>query len=147
MLRFFAVLFFAAFATFAAPASAQTSPSDEEQIRAAVFDYFHGQGEHSRERLERAFAADNAVMISVQPNQQGVDTVRTFRDMGDVITTWVESPSPANGARDGEILEVHILDGRLATVFFRYEARYYDAITLAKINGVWKIVAKTFVRQ
>jgi len=143
MLRFLASFLF----LFALGAPAYAQSSDEEQIRAAVFDYFHGQGEHSRERLERAFDAENAVMISVQPSQQGEDTVRTYRDMGDVIDNWVDSPAPPNGARDGEIVEVHILDGRLASVFFRYEARYYDAITLAKINGIWKIVSKVFIRQ
>lgn len=143
MLRLIAVLFF--FTAFSAPAFAQQS--DEEQIRALVFDYFHGQGEHSRERLERAFAGDNATMVSIIPSQAGPETVRTFHDMNDVIDNWVESPNPANGARDGEIMEVHIFEGRLATVFFRYEDRYYDALTFAKINGVWKIVSKVFVRQ
>jgi hypothetical protein len=143
MLRALLSLFFVV--ALAGPAAAQAN--DEEQIRAAVFDYFHGQGEHSRERLERAFAGDYATMVSVIPSQAGPETVRTFRNMNDVIDNWVASPNPANGARDGEILEIHVLDGRIATVFFRYEDRYYDALTLAKINGQWKIIAKAFIRQ
>lgn len=147
MVRLLAVLFFAAFATFAAPASAQTAPSDDEAIRAAVLNYFHGQGAHDRQRLRQAFARDNATMVSVMPNQQGVDTVRTFHDMNEMIDTWVGASAPPDPNRDGEILEVHILDGRIATVFFRYTRQWYDALTLTKINGEWKIVSRVFIRQ
>ena len=42
---------------------------------------------------------------------------------------------------------MHIVDGRIATVTFRYADRFYDALILARVDGRWKIVAKAFVGQ
>jgi hypothetical protein len=143
MLRFLAALFL--FLAPAAPALAQ--PSDEDAIRTAVFDYFHGQGEASAERLNRAFDAPNAVMVAVNPREGGGVTVTKYADMSDVLTRWASNPNPPGGARDGEIIDMHITDGRIANVMFRSTDRFYDALTLVKIDGQWRIVAKVFVRQ
>lgn len=143
MLRFLAVLFF--LLAPAAPALAQTE--DEAAITRAVFDYFHGQGEASAERLNRAFLADKAVMISVLPAEGGGETVTTYTNMTEVLGRWAANANPAGGDRDGEILDMHITDGRIATVHFRYTDRFYDTFILAKIAGEWRIVSKVFVRQ
>ncbi len=120
---------------------------DKVAIEAAVLDYFHGQGEASAERLNRAFAGDHATMVGVMKNDDGEEMVRSWKDMNEVIANWSSNDNPPGGARDGEILDMHIVDGRIATVLFRSTDRFYDALTLAKVNGQWKIIAKGFVRQ
>jgi hypothetical protein len=129
----------------AAPAFAETE--DEAGIRAAVFDYFNGQTVGSAEQLNRAFVADNATMVGLMRAQDGTETLRTWRDMNEVITNWSANPNPGAPARDGEILEMQILNGRIATVLFRSTTQFYDALTLMKIDGQWRIVAKAFIRQ
>jgi hypothetical protein len=143
MLRFIAVFFL--LIAQAAPAFAETE--DEAGIRAAVFDYFNGQTVSSAEQLNRAFVADNATMVGLMRAQDGTETLRTWRDMNEVITNWSANPNPGAPARDGEILEMQILNGRIATVLFRSTNQFYDALTLMKIDGQWRIVAKAFIRQ
>jgi len=121
--------------------------ADKAAIEAAVFDYFHGQGEASEERLFRAFAANHATMVGVAKDKDGKETLRSWKDMNEVLSNWAANENPPGGARDGEILDMHIVDGRIATVLFRSTDRFYDALTLAKIDGEWKIVAKAFVLQ
>jgi hypothetical protein len=145
MLRLFAYVSIA-FVLSIGPTLAQTS-ADEQAVTRAVFDYFHGQGEASAERLQRAFLADKAVMIAVAPAEGGGETVTTYNDMNEVLTRWAANPNPPGGARDGEILDMHITDGRIATVMFRSTDRFYDALTLVKVNGEWRILSKVFIRQ
>ena len=120
---------------------------DKAAIKAAVYDYFHGQGEASEERLFRAFAAEHASMVGVVQNDDGEEALRSWKDMSDVLSRWAGNDNPPGGDRDGEILDMHITDGRIATVVFRSTDRFYDALTLAKIDGEWKIIAKAFVLQ
>jgi hypothetical protein len=123
------------------------SADDEANVKAAVFDYFHGQGEASAERLNRAFAADTVSMVGVLKNENGETQLRAWKDMAKVLERWAANENPVGGGRDGEVIDMHITDGRLATVTFRYTDRFYDALTLAKIDGDWKIVAKVFIQQ
>ncbi len=126
---------------------ASAEKPDEAAVKAAVFDYFHGQGEANLERLNRAFAADEASMVGVMRADDGAESLRTWKDMNEVLANWASSANPPGATRDGEILDMHITDGRIATVTFRSTDRFYDALTLVKIDGHWKIVAKVFVRQ
>ncbi len=121
--------------------------ADKTAITAAVMDYFHGVGEASEERLSRAFAADHTTMVVVRKNFVGSEVIRSWKDMNEVISNWASNNNPPGGDRDGEILDMHVVDGRIATVLFRYTDQYYDALTLAKVNGQWKIIAKAFVSQ
>ena len=121
--------------------------TDEAAIRAAVLDYFHGQGQGSIERLNRAFAVEQASMVGVMRADDGKETLRAWKDMREPLTNWSKEPNPAAPDRDGEVLGMQVTDGRIATVTFRSTDRFYDALTLVKIDGEWKIVAKVFVRQ
>ncbi len=130
----------------AVPAAAESS-KDKAAITAAVFDYFHGQGEASRERLFRAFDADNATMVGVTRGEGGKDAVRSWKDMNEVLSSWAANENPAGGNRDGGIISMNMVDDRLAVVLFRSADRFYDALTLGKVNGQWKIIAKAFILQ
>ncbi|MEM9234913.1 MAG: nuclear transport factor 2 family protein, partial [Pseudomonadota bacterium] len=114
-------------------------------VRDAVYDYFEGQGERSEERLSRAFAVDHARMTWVQKDDDGTEAV-TSVPISEIIPRWSEG-EPSGEARDSEILSMEIVDGRIATVMFDSNGRFYDALTLAKVNGEWKIISKAFVRQ
>lgn len=146
------VILLTAFFGFATAAIADGHKSkakaeDKAAIEAAVFDYFHGQGEASRERLFRAFDADNSSMVGVTRAEDGSDVVRSWKDMGEVLTRWAANSNAPGGNRDGEILSMDIVDDRIAVVMFRSTDRFYDALTLGKVNGEWKIIAKAFILQ
>ena len=91
MLRFIAALFLL---RRAPPRPRSAQHSDEEGIRAAVFDYFNGQTVGSAEQLNRAFVADNATMVGLMRAQDGTESLRTWRDMNEVITNWSRQPEP-----------------------------------------------------
>lgn len=120
---------------------------DKTAIRAAVFDYFHGQGEASAERLFRAFDAENSTMVGVVRGENGGESVRSWKNMTDVLNNWASNENPPGGDRDGEIISMNMVDDRLAVVLFRSADRFYDALTLGKVDGQWKIIAKAFVLQ
>lgn len=122
------------------------SMSDRAKIKAAVMDYFDGQGEASFERLDRAFN-DDASMFGVMTNDDGEAYLRVWPKMSDVIVNWSQNPNPDADPRDGEILSIDVADDRIATVLFRSTDRFYDALTLVKIDGEWEIASKVFVRQ
>ena len=131
---------------FTMPAFADNA-GDKAAIKVAVFDYFHGQGEASRERLFRAFDADNATMVGVIRGEDGQDAVRSWKDMNEVLGNWAANENPPGGDRDGEIISMNVVNDNLAVVLFRSAGNFYDALTLGKGNGQWKIIAKAFVLQ
>ena len=115
-------------------------------IEAVVLDYFDGQGEASLERLQRAFHPDSS-MFGVMTNEEGESFLRVWPKMSEVIENWAANENPPGAGRDGEVMSIEIVDDRLAVVTFRYADRFYDAFTMVKLDGQWKIAAKTFVRQ
>ena len=115
-------------------------------IEAVILDYFDGQGEASLERLQRAFHP-NSSMFGVVTNDEDESDLRVWPKMYDVIEGWAQNDNPPGAGRDGEVLSVDIVDDRLAVATFRYADRFYDAFSLVKIDGEWKIAAKTFIRQ
>lgn len=129
-------------------AKAADHESDEAAIKAVVMDYFDGQGTADRERLLRAFAEDEATMVGVLPRREGEGVeVRAWKDMREVLENWASAKNPPGAGRPHEFLDVHVTDGRIATVHFRYADRFYDALTLAKIDDEWTIIAKAFTTQ
>ncbi len=120
------------------------APSAEEAaVKAAVLDYFQGQGQASADRLNKAFAEDVAVMVS--PAREGPGFQR--REMSEIIPAWASNSNPIGERSDYSFLSVEIVDDRLATVTFRSTDRFYDALTLIKHSGEWQIVAKAYVPQ
>ena len=124
----------------------ETYDPDVEAIEAVVLDYFDGQGEASLERLQRAFHPDSS-MFGVVTNDDGEADLRVWPKMSEVIENWAANETPPGAGRDGEVMSIDIIDQRLAVVTFRYADRFYDAFTMVKLDGQWKIAAKTFVRQ
>ena len=144
MLKSFLIIVGITFFSLSAQADKAT---DKVAIEAAVNDYFQGQGEASEERLFRAFAADHATMVGVVKDDDGKEIIKSWKDMNSVLNKWATNEAPVGGNRDGEILSLDIVDERLAVVLFRSTNRFYDALTLTKINNEWKIIGKSYVLQ
>ncbi len=87
---------------------------------------------------------DEASMFVVSKNDDGEEYLRVWPEMSDVIVNWSEMPRPDAPSRDGEIMNIDMADGRIATVMFRSTDRFYDALTLVKIDGQWEIPSKVF---
>jgi len=131
---------------FSLTTQAETT-ADKVAIEAAINDYFQGQGEASEQRLFRAFAADHATMVGVVKDDNGNEIIKSWKEMNSVLNKWAANKNPVGGDRDGEILSLNIVDDRLAVVLFRSTTRFYDALTLAKLNNEWKIIGKSYVLQ
>jgi len=116
----------------------RAAEQDFAGIRAAVFDYFEGINEVSRERLERAFDP------SAELKNVGEDGAIVRQPIAQVIERWM-AKEPVR--REGEILSIDVTDGEIARVVFDYNGAYIDFLTLAKVRGHWKIIDKVFVTR
>lgn len=121
--------------------SAEATTDDRKAIEKVIQDYFDGIGAADDERLQRAFHVNAAAMVGISKENGG--TLRSFKDMAGVIENWAGNKNPEGAGRDGEILDMAVMDGRIAMVMFRYKDEYYDVLTLLKMDGVWKIATKT----
>ena len=118
--------------------AAQAEADDFGAVRAAVFDYFDGINEVSRERLERAFDP------SAELKNVGANGAIVAQPIDQVIERWMAKEPEA---REGEILSIDVTDGEIARVVFDYNGDYIDFLTLAKVQGRWKIIDKVFVTR
>jgi hypothetical protein len=81
----------------------------------------------------------------ISPAEEGAAFQR--REITAMIEQWSDNPNPPGERTDFQILSIEIVDGRLATVTFRFTDRFYDAFLLIKQDGEWQIVSKAFVEQ
>ncbi|MGF1543729.1 MAG: nuclear transport factor 2 family protein [Parvularculaceae bacterium] len=121
--------------------------ADRAAIEAVVQAYFDGIGAADAARLDKAFAAENAAMVGLVKTRDGGSELKSWKDMSAVVANWAANEGPEGAGRDGEILQMTVTDERIAMVMFRYKDEYYDALTLLKVDGAWKIATKTFVER
>jgi hypothetical protein len=134
----------AALACALLPTAALAGDDTLGAIEAAVFDYFEGQSERSEERLSRAFAVDTTQMVGITMDEGGMEI--TSRPIAEMVEAWSRG-EPSGEKRTGRIVGMDVVEDRLATVLFDSNGRFYDALTLAKVGGEWKIVSKVYVIQ
>ncbi len=127
--------------------AAFVAEADKKAIEKVIEDYFDGIGAADAERLNRAFAVKKATMVGMRKDGEGGYRFTAWKEMAPVIADWADHERPEGTGRDGEILAMNVTDGRIAAVTFRYKDEYYDVLTLLKVDGVWKIVTKTFVER
>ena len=132
-----------------AAAGVVAGPTAEEMagIEAAIQHYLHGIAEPDRARLGQAFDEANATMVRAVRNDAGVIEVSARKDMAEVLDEWGARTEPPTGALGSEILDVRVLDHRLALVSVRYWNTVYDALILARLPQGWVIVAKAYTDQ
>lgn len=120
--------------------------TDEDAIKATVFDYFEGYKAKDRARLERAFATEVANMMGYWKSESG-DRELFSKPMSTLIDTWTGPDYQPFDFGDGRILDIQVFGGVGATVIFDCGGRFLDTFQLAKIDGDWRIVNKFFVDQ
>lgn len=120
---------------------------DAVAIETVIFDYFEGNGTADRDRLGAAFHEDLAVMVGIIKSENGTLERRAWHDMPALLDSWAAVENPPGTGRDGEVLHIQTVDGRIATALFRYTDEFYDAFTLLKHDGQWKIASKAFIEQ
>lgn len=125
-------------ATWVSSSNAAEPDNDLQQIRGAVFDYFEGYNEVSRERLERAFHS-GAEMKSVA--EDGTLSAQPIETM---IERWLQAEPRS---RRGRILAIDVAERSIARVVFDFDGAYTDFLTLARIQGQWKIIDKVFIKH
>lgn len=130
-----------------ATASSDMQDADRAAIEAVIEDYFDGIGAADAERLNRAFAVKKATMVGMRKDGEGGYKFSAWKDMQPVIADWADNERPEGTGRDGEIMDMKVVDGRIAMVMFRYKDEYYDVLTLLKVDDAWKIATKTFVER
>ncbi len=122
-----------------------TNSDDEANISATVFNYFNGYAHADFATLNGAFS-DKAAMFGVINGDSGQEEVGVWPDISEVIERWSKNNNDPNEF-NGEILHMNVVNGRIATVLFKFNEEYFDALTLAKVNGAWEIVSKVFIYQ
>lgn len=144
-IKFFIPSFIPALAFIALSLSLSTTAApanDVEKITESVMNYFDGIGEASKQRLDKAFNL-KAQMITPSQNKQGESELKVW-EIVPTIKHWSDG-KPAKKERIGKILNMHIMDSRLASVSFDSNDEYYDLLTLAKMDGEWKIINKAYI--
>lgn len=117
---------------------------DRAAIEATLADYMEGFFEADSERLNRAFDKDGR-LVTMQKSDDGSDTLKAW-DMAPMLKAWSKrDPMPMKPK--SQILSIDIKNGAMASVVFDSNGRFYDFLTLAKLNGQWKIIHKAFIRQ
>ena len=124
---------------------ASLASTDEENITATVFNYFNGYAHADYAQLDGAFS-DKAAMFGVINDDSNQEAVGVWPDINEVIERWSKNNNNPDELT-GEILHLNVVNGRIATVLFKFNNEYYDALTLAKVNGKWEIIAKVFIYQ
>ncbi|MHA6288769.1 nuclear transport factor 2 family protein [Maricaulis sp. CAU 1757] len=126
-----------------APVAAQ-SEADIEGVRAAVMAYVEAGNTGSSELARQAFETDQGVMFIRRPGEDGeADHVEPM-NLGDFADRF-GNPS---GDRPAEIRDIRIVEDTVAWAHLHMvwgEREVDDMFLLYKLNGEWKIVAKTFV--
>lgn len=118
--------------------------SDYDEIRDTVFHYCEGYRTKDRQRLERAFALEVAIMTGYTRNEQG--DLRLFTmSMRDAIDSWVAPDYEPFAFGEGKMLAVDLFSPVGATVLFDFGGKYLESYQLAKVDGTWQIVNKFIV--
>jgi ketosteroid isomerase-like protein len=118
--------------------------SDYDAIRETCFDYCEGYRNKDRDRLEKAFALDVAVMSGYIKNPEGKLNLFSM-SMKEAIDDWVAADYTPFDFADGAMLGVDIFSEVGASVLFDFGGKYLESYQLAKIDGEWKIVHKFIV--
>ena len=106
--------------------------SDQDAIKATLFNYFEGLLGRDRARLESAFAVDAGHMKGYLKGDDGSYSL-SVRPMDEVIDDWVSrDPGPD---MQGEVLDINVYSGVAATALFDFNGIFIDAFQLAKIDG------------
>lgn len=119
--------------------------ADEAAIEKTVFNYLEGFFEADIERLKSAFDPRGQMVALQKDPETGADTLKVWA-LDSMLEEWAKR-KPIPMKPNGKILSLEIKNGQMATVIFDSNSRFYDFLTLVKLEGEWKIINKAFIRQ
>ncbi|MCP2678035.1 nuclear transport factor 2 family protein [Maricaulaceae bacterium NA33B04] len=131
---------------FAGHADHPGESAAESGVRAAVMNYFETGNQGDPTLAERAFQTDVGDMFIRRTDEAGNDAVVAM-NLGDFANRMTR-PSPVE--RNGEILNIRILDETMAFAHFSFtagERQFDDFFLLYLINDEWKIVSKAYTLE
>ena len=115
-----------------------------DAIKETVFHYFEGYRDKNRERLEKAFSLEIAIMMGYINNKEGEPELFSMK-MKDAIEQWVDPDYTPFECSAGNMLAVDIFSHVGATVLFDFGGKYLESYQLVKIDGAWLIISKFIV--
>ncbi len=112
---------------------------DYDGVIKTVFDYVFGVATNDWERIQQAFDTPKAQMklITGEPDAENVFVIP-------VQQVWekIWSKLPPNPNHTAEIISISIHECRIAIVTLNNNGRYFDQLSLYKVNNRWKIYDK-----
>lgn len=113
--------------------------SDYDGATKAVLDYVYGVATNDWTRIQQAFDTPKAQMklITGDPGNERVFVIP-------VQQVWekIWSTLPPNPDHTAEIISISVHEGRIAIVTLNNNNRYFDQLSLYKVNDCWKIYDK-----
>jgi hypothetical protein len=125
-----------------AAGSAAQGPSEEAGARVPLENYLKGHATGDGAFMRLAFHPDAKICA----NQKGAWTCRTAEEFAAVFPG---KPAPDEGQRKRSIESVTLTgDVGVATIVLDYpRVKYTDYMSLAKVNGEWKIYNKVYFAE
>ncbi len=121
------------------PTSQNSNQSDYEGVTNTVFDYVFGVAANDWDRIQQAFDTPKAQMklITGEPGTEKVFVIP-------IEQVWekIWRKLPASPTHTAEITSISVHEDRIAIVTLNNNDRYFDQLSLYKVNGVWKIYDK-----
>jgi len=113
--------------------------SDYDDVIETVFDYVYGVATNDWARIQRAYDVPKAQMklITGEPGAEKVFVIP-------IEQVWekIWSTLPANPDHTAEIISVSVYENRIAIVVLNNNGRYFDQLSLYKVNNRWSIYDK-----
>lgn len=123
----------------------EANSADDGAIRKTVDRYYQGVIAADRKLIESAWDVASGHMKHLRRGAPE-DTV-AVTPIAQAVDWWTRVKAKTSSS---EVLSVDIVDGKLATVKFKFIFDHWDYtefLTLYKLSGQWKIVNKAFVQK
>ncbi|MEL6845762.1 MAG: nuclear transport factor 2 family protein, partial [Bacteroidota bacterium] len=115
--------------------------SDEALIRATLMDYLTGSSYSKLDQIQAAFYEEAQLYLSHRDHDVFIKSPKEYADL------FAKRPADQFNGREGRILSVKIDNtiamARLEVKIPAWESIFIDQCLLKKINGEWKIIAKS----
>lgn len=126
-------------------AQASDDPAERDNVIRALNDYIEGSGQADPDRLQRAFHPDAMLLLS-RPNMP-YWPVKVQEYVGWFSGAKAGRPTGRIGHLQSIDIEGDTASAKVEILIPARQARFVDLFLLRKLEGAWKIVAKTATRE
>ena len=118
--------------------------SDHQAIIRAATEYALGVALNDRQRLERAYIVPKAQLklVEARPDGERIFIVPIADLMAKI---WLKTPRVEDAKV--KVLNLHVVEGKMATIVIDNNGQFLDMLSLYKVNGDWRIVDKLAIRH